>query len=114
MSARVVSMSGSPAVMNGMKPRRPARRRLMKASLMRLTRFLFGLSRLLSGSRRLLRASSRLLAESLRDGLHVFVAAPGEVDDDCLLARHLARHFDCVRDCVSGFERGDDAFELRD
>src|SRR5215212_6643029 len=83
----VVSRSGSPAVMKGIRPRLPSRLRPAKAPAILLIR--------------------------LRDRMHVFVAAPGEVHDHDLILCHFARDLEGVGDGVCGFERGRDAFEPR-
>ena len=46
-------------------------------------------------------------------GVHVFVAAAGEIEDDEIIAGQARRALDKVGKGVGGFERGDDAFDAR-
>src|SRR5215813_15588606 len=91
-SCSVVGRSGSPAVMNGMRPFfpccfKPAKTSAMRTKLLRLQNF--------------------------AHGIYVLVSASGKVHDYHLIAFHLARYFQRVRHCVCRLERGNDSFELR-
>src|SRR5215831_14709765 len=70
MSSRVVLRSGSPAVKKGMSAAAPRARKRSNVSSMR---FIF----------------LQRHAQAVGNRVHVFVAAPREVDDDDLFARHL-------------------------
>ena len=45
------------------------------------------------------------------DGVDVFVATAGEIDDDAFAAPQFARQFQAVGDGMRRFQRRDDAFE---
>src|SRR6201985_1670040 len=71
--AKLVSMSGSPAVMKGTKAARPSFFKRAKASARRLTAFL----------------SSYFFAQGMGDREDVLVAAPRQADRDDLILLHL-------------------------
>src|SRR5215471_3034501 len=142
-SASAVSKSGSPAVMKGTKAARFCFFSAAKVCAMRLiptlplregrqfvsaaNKFRGGVclqcarctpprsaSRFDPPSRGGLKVlSSYLLPQCRGGGEDVLVAAAGETDGDDLILLHLRRNAGDMRDGVRGFERGDDALELR-
>src|SRR5689334_11337342 len=93
MSSRsVVARSGSPAVMNGMRPFFPCCFKAAKTSAMR---------------------PKLLRLQNFAHGIYVLVTTSGKVHDYHLIALHLARRFQRVRNCVCGLERRNDSLKPR-
>src|ERR1043166_7217789 len=91
-SCSVVARSGSPAVMNGMRPFCPCCFNSAKTSAMR---------------------PKLLRLQNFAHGIYVFISTSRKVHDYHLIALHLARYFQRVRHCVCRLERGNDSFESR-
>src|ERR1051326_4875189 len=91
-SCSVVARSGSPAVINGMRPFFPCCFKLAKTSAMR---------------------PKLLRLQNFAYGIYVLVSASGKVHDYYLIALHLARDFHRVRHGVRRLECGNDSFEPR-
>ena len=54
-----------------------------------------------------------MTAEKTFVGVHVLVAAAGEIDDHEVGRLELGQAFEKTREGVRGFERGNDAFDAR-
>src|ERR1044071_8998769 len=94
--AKLVSMSGSPAVIKGTKAARPSFFRRAKVSARRLISF----------------HTSYFFAQGMRHREDVLVAAPRQADRDDLVLFHLARHLGDMSDGMGGFQRRNNAFQL--
>src|ERR1700743_3555092 len=94
--AKLVSMSGSPAVMKGTKAARPC---------------FFSAANLLANL--LMRKSgSYLFTQRLGDGEDILVAPARQADGDNLILGHLRRDLDDMGDSMRRFQSRDDALQL--
>src|SRR5579859_7654492 len=94
--AKLVSMSGSPAVMKGTKAARPSCSRRAKVSDRRVT----------------VLPCSYLFTQSVRHRENVLVTAARQANRDELVLAHLAGQLCDMGDGMGGFQRRDNAFQL--
>src|SRR5574340_1120258 len=53
------------------------------------------------------------VSDIARESFHIFIAAAGKINDNELVLVHLGRAADELSDGVRGFERGNNAFDVR-